>query len=166
MEYVIVWVVLIIIAVMIASSRRVSTGITFIISIFIPIIGIVYAIVAKPKKTPVSNKRTSINVSEKDKITQLKDLKFLLDEGVLTKKEYELKKEELFPKQESTESTKKTDIAKVKDLNELPGNTKSVTFKSINGDTVTVNYKKFLKVVEHRDFDSYIILDYTTNDGD
>lgn len=164
MEYVIIWIIGIVIAIMIANSRKVSIATTVLISIFIPIVGIVYAIVAKPKETPEPLTKKSSSMNQKDKITELKDLKFLLDEGVLTKEEYESKKEKLYPKQEASEQTKEEDIAKVKNLNDLPNNTKTVTFKSVNGDTVTVNYNKFLKVVEYRDFDSYIILDYTTTD--
>ena len=165
MEYVFAWIILIIIAIMIANSRKVSISTTVLISVIIPIIGIVYAIVAKPKGLQKTNKNNSSVVNQKDKIAELKDLKFLLDEGVLTKEEYELKKAELYPKQKPSSSLNKNeDLAKVKSPNELPNNTKSVTFKSINGNAVTISYKKFLKIVKNRDVESYIILDYSTTE--
>ena len=107
MEYVIIWIIGIVIAIMIANSRKASIPTTVLISIFIPIVGIVYAIVAQPRETPEPLTKNSSSVNQKDKITELKDLKFLLDEGVITKEEYESKKEKLYPKQEDIESLPK-----------------------------------------------------------
>ena len=138
LAFILVWVAIVFIARGIAKNRKVDVSTATLLTVFLGIFGIAYALLAKPKQTLQEVKEDEID----NKIQRFEKLKILKEEGLISEDEFNSEKAEL------------------KKVIEAPTDFEYNTIKHIKGKPEVVTRQHWEKLMSRFGSSNYIILSY------